>query len=272
MVPKPDLIIYTDLDGTLLDHETYSWEAAKPALTEIRDRKIPLVLCSSKTRAELEPLRSDLGIHDPFITENGGGIYIPLEYFPQAIPESRRTDEYHLIELGTAYRELRSAFEAIRKETGVPMTGYGDMNEKEVARRTGLSQAEAVRAKQREYDEPFVIEADEKDHVRVLEAIRSSGLEWTKGGRFYHLSGSHDKGRAAARLTPLYREIYRRITTVGLGEGPNDLSLLRIVEHPVLIQRKDGTYLEAELQNADRPEGIGPMGWNLAVLALIRSL
>jgi mannosyl-3-phosphoglycerate phosphatase len=57
-------VVVTDVDGCLLD-ETYRWEPARPALDALKKRGIPLVLCSSKTRAEMEPLHADLGLDAP---------------------------------------------------------------------------------------------------------------------------------------------------------------------------------------------------------------
>ena len=73
------IIIFTDLDGTLLDKK-YSYESALPALALIESHKIPLVLCSSKTRSEIEFYRTKLNNDHPFICENGGGIFIPIGY------------------------------------------------------------------------------------------------------------------------------------------------------------------------------------------------
>ncbi|HLB03155.1 MAG TPA: HAD hydrolase family protein, partial [Nitrospiria bacterium] len=80
------IVIFTDLDGTLLDAATYSWKAAQPALELIKQRAIPLILCSSKNRAEIAAVRRQLDDHDPFISENGGGIFIPDDYFEFYFP------------------------------------------------------------------------------------------------------------------------------------------------------------------------------------------
>jgi len=69
------LLIFSDLDATLLDHNTYSFQEALPALQLIRKRKIPLILSSSKTYNEMMVIRKELNNHDPFIYENGSGIY-----------------------------------------------------------------------------------------------------------------------------------------------------------------------------------------------------
>jgi mannosyl-3-phosphoglycerate phosphatase len=40
--------VFTDLDGTLLDHETYSWEAARPALERLELSGILWILVTRK--------------------------------------------------------------------------------------------------------------------------------------------------------------------------------------------------------------------------------
>jgi mannosyl-3-phosphoglycerate phosphatase len=74
----PALIVFSDLDGTLLDHATYSWQAAVPALEALKERGIPLILASSKTSAEIAELRAETGFADcPAIVENGAGLLEP---------------------------------------------------------------------------------------------------------------------------------------------------------------------------------------------------
>jgi len=68
-------IIFSDLDGTLLDHKTYTFDPALEALSIIKSRQIPLILSSSKTRAEIERIQSHLTLKDPFIFENGSGVF-----------------------------------------------------------------------------------------------------------------------------------------------------------------------------------------------------
>ncbi len=70
---SPRLIIVTDLDGTLLHPRTYSFEEARPALELIRQKQIPLVLCSSKTRAEIEVYRKRLDNAIPLFPRTAGG-------------------------------------------------------------------------------------------------------------------------------------------------------------------------------------------------------
>lgn len=64
------LLVFTDLDGTVLDHYSYSHALAEPMLRVFMRENIPVIPVSSKTRAELEPLRVALENRHPFIVEN----------------------------------------------------------------------------------------------------------------------------------------------------------------------------------------------------------
>jgi len=121
------LIVFTDLDGTLLDHSTYKWEAAQPALRQLRLSGSPVVLCTSKTRAEVLPLRDQLKLTDPFVTENGGAIYIPRNYFPFALPTAQVEAGYQVLELGQRYTNLVRALEEAAETSGVKVRGFSHM-------------------------------------------------------------------------------------------------------------------------------------------------
>jgi len=264
MTPKQ--IIITDLDGTLLHPKTYSYEEARPALEEIRKRDIPLVLCSSKTRAEIEVYRKRLKNRDPFIVENGGAVFIPLGYFA-FLDNSSRKGNYLVSVLGKPYDEIRKEFAQLREDLHINVKGFGDMSVEEIAALTGLSREEASLAKQREFGEPFLFAQGPEE--RFFRAFEERGLSWTQG-RFFHLMGDHDKGRAVRLLRRWFVRKYGTIITIGLGDGLNDLPLLREVDRPVLVRKEDGSYDERiDIPSLVRADGVGPSGWNRAVLDLV---
>ena len=186
-------VVFTDLDGTLLDHATYSWEPALPALRLLHDRQIPLVCCSSKTRTEIEFYRRLLDNRDPFVTENGGGIFIPEGYFDLSTlpPNLVRIGEpgYVVIRLGAQYQHLRQAVEELRAE-GFALTGFGDMTVAEVAELTGLPLDQAAMAKERDFDEPFVYSGSLAEMDTLEERLLSEGFFLTKGAFFHILADS----------------------------------------------------------------------------------
>ncbi|MGQ0694368.1 MAG: HAD-IIB family hydrolase [Nitrospiraceae bacterium] len=177
---KRTLIIFTDLDGTLLDSVTYSFDAAREALVQLLARSIPVIIVSSKTRSEIEPLRFQIHNEHPFIVENGGAVVVPSDYFPFPLTGAVTSGHYQVVGLGTPYPLLRAALKEVEKELGRELRGYGDMSVDEIAARTGLSRQEAELAKQRDYDEPFIMEGPGCREETVVEAITTRALSCTK--------------------------------------------------------------------------------------------
>jgi mannosyl-3-phosphoglycerate phosphatase len=259
-------VVVTDLDGCLLDPKTYRWEAARPALDELKRRGIPLVLCSSKTRAEMEPLHADLGLDAPFVFENGGGIVIPAGA-PWA-RVARRDGGPLLVRLGVPLRDLARTLLEIAKEAGARVRAFSRLTPREVKDLTGLPESEVERARQREHDEPFLLDAGDERAVR--EAAERRGLRVTHGGRFHHLTGTHDKGRAVRQVLTLLAPA----ASIGLGDAETDLGLLGAVDRPILVPRPDGGIdpaLDAAFPAAERAPIAGPAGWNKAVLTAVGS-
>ncbi len=266
------LVIFTDLDGTLLDDATYSFEKALPALELVRQSAIPLILCSSKTRAEIEYYRKKLVNAYPFVSENGGGIFIPKNYFDfpllaVSFPIEEETD-YNVIRLGAGYSDLRNAVKELQRE-GFDITGFGDMSEKELADMTNMNIDEAVMAKERDFDEPFLYRGPDHKLPLLFRSISQKGFTITKG-RFFHILGSSDKGIAVSILTDLYKRKYGKIKTIALGDSPNDIPMLERVDYPVLVQKRNGEYdPQIDMPKLIKADGIGPEGWNKALIEFL---
>jgi mannosyl-3-phosphoglycerate phosphatase len=232
----PKVAVFTDLDGTLID-EQYGYAGTQEIVARLLALDAAVILSSSKTSAEIERYRKDLNIGDPFISENGAAVFVPKEYFKLSFGFTRQTDEYQIIELGTPYQLLRRKLEKVKEETGADIVGFGDMSIEEVAKDSGLSLEMAKLAKQREYDEPFrIVKGDKAQVVRLL---RQEGLTVTEGDRYYHLTGEHNKGVAVAQLNELFLKNFGRIPTFGVGNGANDLEMLKAVERAFFVSKTE---------------------------------
>lgn len=263
------LVFFTDLDGTLLDHDTYDWQPARPAITRIRSLGHALVLTTSKARAEVAQLHESMGLSYPYIVENGGAIYLPRDYFSPPLPGALTRDGWDVVELGTAYPVLVEALRHASAASGVKVKGFAEMDAEEVARRTGLPLETARLSHQREYDEPFVVE--EGDPAMLCSAIESAGFQWTRGGRFFHIIQGCDKAKAVNILAGLYREHGRLSRTIGLGDGLNDAKFLRAVDSAWLIPSAQTRELAQLVPNVRIAASPGPAGWTQAVTAELGS-
>ena len=262
------LLLFTDLDGTLLNHDNYAYEGAKPALKRIEAEKIPLIIVTSKTRQEVKALQKELGLEEPFIVENGGGIFFPQNYSNFKIGDYKRKNDDCVVQLGRSYDDIRRFFLEVKAQFGIK--GFGDMDVQQIINLTGLPRHQAQLAQQRDFTEPFIIEKESK--IDALEALAlKEGMKITRGGRFYHLIGiGQDKGKAVEVLIEVFKNnLNNNIVTVGLGDSQNDIPMLQQVDIPVLIPKLDGEYEDVDLSNMIRAKYPGSIGWNETVIGIL---
>ena len=234
------VVVFTDLDGTFLDHDTYSWEATRPALAEIRRRGIPLMFVTSKTRAEVSELRKEVGLPGEDITENGAQSRSHAWLCEQLLEASRRT--------------------------GVAVRGFHQMTAEEIAQVAGLPPRQSRLAIQREHAEPFQI-LDASRATDLLTELEKMGLRWTRGGRFHHIFERGSKGEAVQAT--LRR--YRGAISIGLGDAPNDIPMLEAVDRPIIVNSAHSPQLRKAVPGATVTRLPGPSGWNEALLQFFAS-
>jgi len=269
--------VVTDLDGCLLDHWTYRAGPARRVLRRLRRRGVPVVLCTSKTRAELRALRRELGGPHVAIVEDGAGILVPSGIAPALrLAAAGRVRDGRLIRLAPPYATIRRVFAALRRATGGAVVGFGDMTVADVAAATGLSPGAARRARRREFDEPFVFVSGQRRHARraARHAVRH-GLVVTRGGRFWHLHGRTDKGRATRLARNLLQPAHGALYIVALGDSPLDAPMLREADLPIIVPRPDGSAdpaLRRRLPRARVAPAPGPAGWAKAVTRAMQEL
>lgn len=258
-------IIFTDLDGTLLDVK-YSYKEALPALNKIKE--IPLIFSSSKTRAEIEYQRKRLKNVHPFISENGGAIFIPDNYFDFKFDYDKSDKKYKIIEHGTTINKINNIIEKI-KTKGIKIRSFDDMSSAEISKDSNLPLKLAKLAKKREYDMPIKI-FNGGDAPKIKQMVEKAGLTFIKGIRYSHITGKNNKGKAVRTLISIYKRKYGEIKTIALGDSKNDIPMLKNVDIPVLIKRPDNSYVNFKTKNLIKSNLIGPAGWNEAVFKIMK--
>ncbi|MCU7843702.1 MAG: HAD-IIB family hydrolase [Candidatus Thiodiazotropha sp. (ex Monitilora ramsayi)] len=249
-------VVFTDLDGTLLDHHTYDHTPALPALRRLSALGIPVIPVSSKTVEELKHIRQQLNLKGPVIAENGAVIAYPGEATQIAPPG------YYLIRDFLIDHRANPAFDTL---------GFGDMSLEEVMAHTGLTRDEAKRAVKRLASEPFLWQGDAAGLAAFRKEVSAANLRLLQGGRFMHLLADTDKGIAVKHTVKHLRNKGRIVTrTIALGDSDNDRDMLMSVDNPIIIRKHDDTHLSL----AERPDAIitdhpGPAGWNEAINQLL---
>lgn len=251
----PTLLVFTDLDGTLLD-DAYRFTGAEAALARLAEQRIPLVLATSKTRAELKPLSAQLPGVPGLIFENGAGITCPGPSGPQTTL------------FGPGYAALLAILESLGS-AAAPFEGFASLGPARVEGLTGLAPRAVTQAMAREASEPGLFHGDEKALARFRAALAPHGLRAVHGGRFLHVMPKRDKVDGLRTLAAL---LAPEAPTLALGDGENDRAMLEAATVAVVMPRKDGTRLALK-----RTEGVtiapapGPEGWGPAVLAQLRA-
>lgn len=258
-------ILFTDLDGTFLNHDDYSFADSAEALECILDKKIPLVFTTSKTKTEVEKLQLKVGIKEPFIVENGAALFIPKNYRGFDFSFLEEFEEYFILQLGVAYSEVLEFYKTYRN--AFQMLGFSDMTLEKVIELTGLSSENAIMAKERNFTEPFVLNKN-SDIEELKKLVEKFPLKITKGGRFYHLIGKNqDKGKAVEMCVSIFQKIYKEeVRSIGLGDGQNDVALLEKVDVPIAIKNHEGNYLSLSNPELQKSSYKGAKGWNEMVL------
>ncbi|WP_413160723.1 HAD-IIB family hydrolase [Capilliphycus salinus ALCB114379] len=252
------LLIFTDLDGTLLNSDDYGYDAALPVLKQLQELKIPVIPVTSKTRSEVEVLREQIGLTDAFIVENGSAVFIPISEQNLASPQTENWGDYYLMQFGFNYTEARQGLQKVAEVLNQPLKGFGDLSEAEIHQLTGLHPEDVKRAKNREFTEPFVTPKN-LTSVEIEQAVNPWGFQVVVGDRFSHLIGQKaGKGKAVQWLIEQYQNHQpdAKIITVGLGNSPNDLPMLEVVEIPIIIPGKQGPH-----------PGLQNRGWEVAILS-----
>lgn len=254
-----NLIVFTDLDGTLLDHETYSSAGASEALSLLRQQGIPLILASSKTAAEIAPLRHELGFDQcEAIVENGAGMLEP------GASEEQATGDYEQIlsRLAGLPKELRSQFR-----------GFSDWSVEETAERTGLSVSAAELSKKRNFSEPGLWTGDTQQFEVFCRLLKVQGLVAQQGGRFLSLSFGGNKAEQMAEIRKRHEISHNPVFSIALGDAENDVAMLEAADLGVIIPNpthKGIPRLSGEANGSIiRASSVGPTGWNETIKTII---
>lgn len=253
------LLVFSDVDGTLMDSHTGDWQPAALWLGRLREKHIPLILCSSKTAAEMVAIQRILGLQGlPFIAENGAVIQLDEHW--------QDSTHYPRIIQGTSHNEIASVLEQLRRRDGFKFTAFSELDEHVLAEVTGLPPAQASLARLQEASETLIWRDGDEQMAAFNTALADLGLRFVQGARFWHvLDERGGKDQAVNWLTRQYHHHDNKaFITLGLGDGPNDAPLLDNVDFAIVVK---GLNREGIRLRDDTPSRVfhttqeGAAGW-----------
>ena len=257
------LLIFTDLDGSLLDHDNYSHAPADELLHAIDTNNIPLIPVSSKTLNELEVFRNSIHNKHPFIVENGAAAFIPVDYFAEQPLNTQTIANYWVKEWVAPRQHWQSLLENTAGEFSDCYTSFAQAGVEGIMAMTGLDVAAATRAAKKHYSEPLQWHGSKEQQQVFVAQLRSQGANVLEGGRFLHISGHCDKGIALKWLAEQFSlHSDQAVKTLAIGDSDNDIAMLKSADYAVVVRSPVHEPLQlAAPAKVYTSNNTGPTGW-----------
>jgi mannosyl-3-phosphoglycerate phosphatase len=253
------IIVFSDVDGVLCDPRQPAFTDAARTLSSLDGAPVSLVLCSGKTRAEIESVRQALGIHHPFVCESGGAAFVPAGYFPFEVPHARDLAGYQAVEFGRPHAEIAQTLRRTAARLRVDVITFSDMSVDDVARGCHLSLLQARLAKLPEYGERFCVR-DRRAGARgrLFDALHAAHLRCIGGAHYDYVGAPVENSLGVALLRTLYHRAYGTVVTIGLADALADENVLQLVDRRVIVGDEDPAR-----------GGVDVAGWARAIVDLV---
>ncbi len=253
------LLVFTDMDGTLLDHHTYSWQSAISTISQLKLLNIPIICNTSKTYQEVKQLHFSLSLDSPFIVENGSAIFDSAPKNSNNNNSATQAEPMHLI--GANRTDILDCL-ALARQKGFKFSGFNDWSVKQVIQHTGLNQTQAEQSAARAFSEPLIWQdTNVKKHefIHFVEQYQYTALQ---GGRFLSVQGQCDKGQALKWYAKYYeQQTGQPVLTVALGDSGNDIAMLEAADVAVWIKSEKPFPQLNKIEQVYYSTKPGPKGW-----------
>lgn len=274
--PAQGIVVVTDIDGSFLEPGTRSLRDEQAALDFLAARGIPLVLNSSRTRAEIERLHQTLQMLTPFICEDGSALFVPHGSLPFVPERARPAVGGQVIEFGKRYHDVVDALRLTCRESGVTVVGFAELSIEDVARELGVAMVEAQLAKLREYTELFrVVDENEVMLSRLFKALHRKGLRCWRAGTHHVVTGTADRVESLRTLRAIWKQAWGDPVMIGFGDSEDDVAWLRHVDIAIFVQGEHTgvpARVLSKLPTAHVTKWPGRHGWSEAVFESVDGL
>src|SRR5918996_1377967 len=270
------LVVVTDIDGSLLEPGTRSLHDERAALDFLAARGIPLVINSSRTRAEIERLHQTLQMLTPFIFENGSALFIRHGSLPCVPERAVPAVGGQVVEFGKRYHDVVEALRLTCRELEVAVVGFAGLSIEDVARELGIAMVEAQLAKLREYTELFrIVDESDATRSRLFKALHRCGLRCWRTSTHHVVTGTADRAESLKRLRAIWTQAWSDPIMIGFGDSEDDVAWLRHVDVAIFVQSaRTGVPARvlSKLPTAHVTKWPGRRGWSEAVFEFVGGL
>ena len=257
------ILIFTDLDGSLLDRDTFKFDEIKDYIRQLISKGIFIIPNTSKTEKEILEFNSDLGSSLPFISENGSsinGLNLLNKDLPQELILSREKEILLEIFKKTVSPNLQNKCKWL-----------SEMDTRNQSLILGLEHKKLKMALDRKFTLPFIFNGNKNQKKELSKIIKNKGLFLQEGGRVIHLTDRVNKAKALKVFVRFFKKNNKNVKTIAVGDNYNDLDMLKTSDFPCLVFNDKFTLDEIPINNLITTNKPSPEGWaDVIKMALVK--
>tara|TARA_B100000886_G_scaffold148055_1_gene100642 strand:+ start:175 stop:969 length:795 start_codon:yes stop_codon:yes gene_type:complete len=247
------ILIFTDLDGSLLHRDTFKFDEIKDYLKKLISMGIFIIPNTSKTEKEILEFNNELGSSLPYISENGSainGLDLLNSTLPKELILSREKDN------------LRKIF-----ENSIPLNlqnkckWLSEMDKNKQSLIFGLENEKLRMALDRKYTIPFIFEGSKSEKNELSKIVKVKGLALQEGGRVINLTDKVNKAKALQVFVRFFKKNNKKVKTIAVGDNYNDLDMLKTSDYPCLVFNDKFTLDQIPINDLITTNKPSPEGW-----------
>tara|TARA_B100000963_G_scaffold350871_1_gene361706 strand:- start:512 stop:1339 length:828 start_codon:yes stop_codon:yes gene_type:complete len=257
-------LIFSDLDGTFLDHRSYSFGNLKIFINKIKQGNT-IVFNTSKTFSEILKINKQLELKSPFIVENGACIFFPQSY-KDNLDINKDYFKYHgYLGYSLANHNLQKIVTRVSPlQKKYKFRFYSELSDQKISEITNLRMDDIKRSKKRLFSNPIFWDDSFNKIAKFKSEIVSLNNHFKvfQGGRFIHILENYDKGIALKK----YLEIIKpsmdvECTTVSLGDSENDICMLESTDYSCIVKGEGKKISLTKTNKIYFSKTKAPLGW-----------
>ena len=264
-MPKKKILIFTDLDGSLLDKETFKFDVIKDYFKELVRNGIIIIPNSSKSEAELLDFNEQNNLDLSFITENGSSIH-GLNKIHHNLPDK--------IIISRTINEIRNVYEEnISLDFKNKTTHILELEIEVQQKILGLPLDKIKLAIKRDHSLPIKFNGTEIEKKEFTKILKNSGLTIQTGGRIMNVCDNVDKSKAVSKVLQLIRkQLDDEVITIGVGDNENDIEMIEQTDYPCLVKNDNFDSSLINIDNLIKSSEPSPLGWADVIKTAIQKI